>query len=735
MLACLTKAGLRALLLLAILGAAPAMAQAQALSDKELSQRINLKTYSDEEWDAAVGAFRENLQRCNEGNLQACVAAGDAYVSGDGTWPATPLAQTLYKEACDGGYGAGCLALGELAGTGYEVNDYIEPVDSFTRGCDLGNLDACAALAGELPFTDQPDAVQRGLTLLETSCDAGGARACALLGEELWGEDPARARHVLEIACGEDILSACESLTQRLSQEEEPDETAVAEYQRRACNLDSFDACLRLGERLYLGTGIARDRDLALTYYDKACQISSGFCDDVQSLRDLPEAEASCAAGDAVGCSVLGRALSHILIPAYDPERAGKLLLSSCREGIGEACHRAADLMTVRGGRMMTSDLSYNALIERGCDGGYQPSCMALALRLQGGPEHADLERAVAIFARLCDAGFENRVPFEPCELESRHYGYVSAARPLAADERFIPPQEPGVDMGRLELGCMTHPVVFRGETYLFENCPRVEKGINSYPLEPGQAPWQALLWRPKQLAGQTLADAYRVQCGGSLIATGWVLTAAHCLTDVGGTQVAAAGHRIRLGVYNPNGDEGVSYPILRTIAHPGYKKSNRYLFDIALIQYDHRAGDRGEAINSIRPIALDPLAVGTRSIEKGMNVYAYGWGLTEIGGRTTDYLQGMKMELESEQACTSQTGFTGTLANAALCAGGRSGEQACFGDSGGPLVYFGDGRGRPVLIGVVSAGKACGTRGDLSQYTRVAKARAWIDSYVSGSR
>mgnify|MGYP002788295205 CR=1 FL=1 len=69
-------------------------------------------------------------------------------------------------------------------------------------------------------------------------------------------------------------------------------------------------------------------------------------------------------------------------------------------------------------------------------------------------------------------------------------------------------------------------------------------------------------------------------------------------------------------------------------------------------------------------------------------------------------------METVSEDDCTALTKFTGALANAALCAGGKDGEQTCFGDSGGPLVLYSDNGRRPVLIGVVSAGKKCGTTG-----------------------
>lgn len=141
-------------------------------------------------------------------------------------------------------------------------------------------------------------------------------------------------------------------------------------------------------------------------------------------------------------------------------------------------------------------------------------------------------------------------------------------------------------------------------------------------------------------MGGQNLAPGQRVACGGSLIAEGWVLTAAHCITDKDGKSLIGSGHRIRLGVYNPQADEGVSYPILRAVAHPRYHQPSR-AFDIALIRFDPRAGEKGAATNAIARIRIDPLPLDQREINAGMPVYTYGWGLTEFRGQSSDHLRG----------------------------------------------------------------------------------------------
>ena len=414
------------------------------------------------------------------------------------------------------------------------------------------------------------------------------------------------------------------------------------------------------------------------------------------------------------------------------------MLESSCRSGVGDACYAAAQVID----RYPGGTERKRALLESGCDADDPRACFELALALERGYlGTTDIERAVILYSRLCDAEFP-----DACASESRFSGIVPSARVASADESFIPPlpMEGSTNVSRpsvIQEICFTGSERFRGKTYVEFNCERSEKGIGSQQARPGQAPWQALLWRPAILAGNPLSEAQRVLCGGSLIAQGWVLTAAHCLTD-NGTKVGDGGHRIRLGVYNPREDDGVSYPILRTIPHPQFDPSNKYVFDIALVQYDHRAGsaartrNRFGVANPIFSISLDPKEVSKRKITKGMTVYAYGWGWTEAkSSQSTDYLQIVKMDLSSENACTALTAFRGDLSNAALCAGGKDREQTCFGDSGGPLVYYGDPGARPILIGVVSAGKKCGTTGRASQYTRVAKVKSWIAEYVPGIR
>lgn len=720
---------------------------ARSFSKKKRSELITLKTYTDAEWDRAERAVTANLKACDNGDHKACKTAGDAYVSGDGVWPITKIAYILYKDACDAGVGAGCRAFVDLANTGYGYPDggYEETFGLIERACDLGDLVACDIFANELrPHGAQPSDLARSDAILERACETGGTEACQSLSRFLREsgrpEDYARATEMLDALCRKSVLPACQEMASLLKSEPQPDQWRAGEYEHLSCYLESAPECVEIGNRAYNGNGVAEDRDLALVYFDKACQIEAEYCDIPATLRAMPQQRSACTADDAHACAGLGLALSDSFSPEFSPEIALELLQSSCRRGVGDACVNAAEIIA----RADSWDDPVRAallreMLERGCEADNLDACFKFARALEeGGPNATNLERAVALYSRLCDAQFP-----DACASEGKHSGLVPSARIVPADERFMPPlsSDGSKNVSRpsfiLEV-CFTGSERFRGKTYTEFHCDRGEKGIGSQPARPGQAPWQALLWRPEVLAGNRLSAAERVLCGGSLIAQGWVLTAAHCLND-NGANIRDGGHRVRLGVYYSSIDGGVSYPILRTIPHPQYDLSNKYVFDIALVQYDHRAGRVGTAraaTNSIFSISLDPLEVGKRKIVKGMPVYSFGWGWTEAeNSQSTDYLQIVKMELSSETACTALTAFRNELSNAALCAGGKKREQTCFGDSGGPLVYYGESGTRPILIGVVSAGKKCGATGRPSQYTRVAKVKSWIERYVTTTR
>ena len=720
-----------------------------AASPTEPFKRSHHRSYTEAEWRAAETKAAGNLAACETGDQRACVRLGEQYLFGTGVPRIFDIAVLLFTEACDAGTGEGCAMLGKThLDRRPQTADFAKAADLYRRGCELGALSSCAEYSQALEWgydrvasEDEAD-IDLARQVARDACAKGGAEACILQAGHMLGADASPDERVLamgmlDASCRAGVEDACDEARAEAERADSPDQSLITQYYFLQCQAGGDYACWQAGKRLHDGTGTDRDARAALEYFDQACRLDKDHCEGAAAAHTAEIQSPLCDAGDEAACVRLGEALANGRSPIYDPATASDLLSSACLSGRPEACGEAAVLQPYAPEDDEQRERAI-AIIERGCDAGHIEGCFRLADTLKDGTLlPSDPPREARIYHALCERGSASA-----CDKAGDYTGIIPEIAIEEADFFYSPPvEEDGTEPVPDELkallrqkvaeqlpSCPERSAVFRGTVHTDADCDPAPAAIGGYRLKPGQAPWQALLWRPAVLNGQRLSASQRVLCGGALVATGWVLTAAHCLTDEG-KSVQSAGHRIRLGVYNPGANEGMSYPIVNTQRHPLFSRSN-YAFDIALVQYDHRRGQRLGAVQTIRKISLDPLDIGQRKVARGVPVYSYGWGRTALGSTaTTDYLQGVRMELRSEEDCRKVTKFRGEqLANAVLCAIGAGRQSTCNGDSGGPLVHY---SARPVLIGVVSGGKACGTTGIPSRYPRVAKVRSWIERTI----
>ncbi|XP_063866252.1 coagulation factor XI-like [Scylla paramamosain] len=247
---------------------------------------------------------------------------------------------------------------------------------------------------------------------------------------------------------------------------------------------------------------------------------------------------------------------------------------------------------------------------------------------------------------------------------------------------------------------------------------PPVLRVVGGQDASQGEYPWMAFLIMQ--------AGKYRFSCGGTLISSTHVLSAAHCFDgEIVETIEVGLGnvHRVMVGGSAP----WTWFLTSNFKIHPDYS-SDTIHNDLALVILDSPV----TFTDFIRPACL-PTA--DRNLE-GATLTATGWGLTDYddaGGELPIVLQEVELTAWNNAECQDvwrNIMSSHVLLNSQLCAS-RPGKDTCSGDSGGPLLLKADGRW--TVVGVTSYGYKCAEIGKPGVYTRVSKYLSWINCLIQG--
>lgn len=222
------------------------------------------------------------------------------------------------------------------------------------------------------------------------------------------------------------------------------------------------------------------------------------------------------------------------------------------------------------------------------------------------------------------------------------------------------------------------------------------------------------------------LTDQHRTDpfCGGFIVSSNFILTAAHCLNDRNSNQV-----QILARIHDLRDFQGERHDIDQWIIHPEYRIDDRmHLNDIALIKI------RTSFANDLRPCCLPKKSSNSYPRAKTEAIVS-GWGKVSAKpiNQNSPILQHVVMPIVGHKNLKCRQSITDS--NRQLCAGYENlSIDSCSGDSGAPLIVVEheNNEGYFVAAGIVSYGnKQCDASISSGVYTRVSFYLDWISQIL----
>merc|ERR1712165_527128 len=235
----------------------------------------------------------------------------------------------------------------------------------------------------------------------------------------------------------------------------------------------------------------------------------------------------------------------------------------------------------------------------------------------------------------------------------------------------------------------------------------RIQSGFSDSEAQFGEWPHMCAVLAEEQVAGES-SKVNLYQCGGSLIAPGVILTAAHCVAKL---RQQPRTLKVRCGEWDT---QRVSEPrahqdrrVRSVDIHPEFNERN-LANDWALL-YTEQDFELEEHIDTVCLPQPD-------DIFDYQTCHATGWGKDQFGaaGQYQVVLKEVSLPIVGHNQCqetlrNTRFGKRFKLDHSFLCAGG-AGQDTCKGDGGSPLVCSNPRQpGSYVQAGLVAWGVGCG--------------------------
>ena len=246
---------------------------------------------------------------------------------------------------------------------------------------------------------------------------------------------------------------------------------------------------------------------------------------------------------------------------------------------------------------------------------------------------------------------------------------------------------------------------------------------VNGEEANKNEFPWQVGL-----VLKEDDGIYSNIRCGGSIISSKTILSAAHCTKHFGGGLNITKLYVV-VGEHDTRYNDGETYhKVCKSFEHPEYDYPPELDYDYGLlILCEHLTWSK-----EVSPVCLPD----KESNYEGKSAIASGWGKLAYQGNQPVKLQKVNLIVLTKEECCRTHWNIDYMTDRQVCAAYNEERFTCNRDSGGPLVVFDEAKQAYTLVGIVSFGAACGTENNgPSVFAKVSAVIDWITNNIRGSQ